>query len=88
MVDVLMRVSMIELDSTDNVDLPMQLSGTGRARHLSNSTVWNALITRVAGGQFHTMELPDCYRATSADNEFQRRTLAIDDPAAHTSPET
>ncbi|CAH2925177.1 MAG: hypothetical protein CPSOU_4623 [uncultured Paraburkholderia sp.] len=39
-----MRVSMIELDSTDNVDLLMQLSGTGRARHLSNSTAWNAFI--------------------------------------------
>jgi hypothetical protein len=38
-----MRVSMIELESTDQVGLPMQLSLTGRGRHPINSTLWNGM---------------------------------------------
>jgi hypothetical protein len=38
-----MRVSTIELEPTDQVSLPMQLSLTGRVRHPINSTLWNGM---------------------------------------------
>jgi hypothetical protein len=38
-----MRVSMVELESTDQVSLTMQLSLTGRLRHPVNSTLWNGM---------------------------------------------
>src|SRR3981189_2934325 len=77
MVEVLMRVSIVELESTDKVNRPMQLSPTGRSRHPVNSTLWNGACFIRGLEQFHWMELADCHRAVGADNGFQRRTLAM-----------
>jgi hypothetical protein len=83
-----MRVSMVELESTEKVHLLMQLSPTCLPGQPVNSTVWNGAYFIRGIEQFHCMELEDCHHAFGADNGFQRRTLAMTNLRPNTSLET